>query len=223
MKHEYSIQGMTCNGCAATVQKALASVDGVQEVHVNLALTNAVVSMEQPIPIQRLQTALADHPNYQLNEKGSNVILINHFWNDMSVWQRASWNTLNCLIGCSIGDFGMIIFLQKNFPGTGMMMQMILATVAGLITSVLLETTLLRIREGFSWGASLRTAFAMSFISMVAMELAMNATDFMITGGKAAFANPMYWLALGLSLVVGFLAPFPYNYYRLKKFSKACH
>jgi hypothetical protein len=58
---------------------------------------------------------------------------------------------------------------------------------------------------------------------MVAMEVAMNTTDFMITGGKAAFADPGYWMALVLAMVAGFLFPWPYNYYKLKKFNKACH
>jgi hypothetical protein len=58
---------------------------------------------------------------------------------------------------------------------------------------------------------------------MVAMELAMTSTDFMITGGKAAFEDPMYWFALVPALIVGFITPLPYNYYKLKKFNQACH
>jgi len=81
----------------------------------------------------------------------------------------------------------------------------------------------LKVREKFSWMVAFQTAFAMSFLSMIAMELAMNTTDFMLTGGKAAFGNPMYWFALVISLVVGFIAPLPYNYYKLKKHNKACH
>lgn len=145
------------------------------------------------------------------------------FWSDKNKWQRASFNTLNCLIGCSIGDFGMILFLQAYYPETSMSMQMILAIIAGLTTSILLETMLLKSRENFNWGLALKTAFGMSFISMLGMEIAMNTTDFLITGGKAAFNAPMYWTALVVALVAGFLAPLPYNYYKLKKFNKTCH
>ena len=77
-----------------------------------------------------------------------------------------------------------------------MMVQMILAIIAGLCTSITLETVLLKYREHFNWTYALKTAFGMSFISMVAMEIAMTGTDFMMTGGKAAFSDPMYWLAL---------------------------
>lgn len=147
----------------------------------------------------------------------------NTFWMDIPSWQRASFNTLNCLIGCSIGDFGMIFFLQAYYPSTPMFWQMTLAIVAGLTTSIALETILLKRREKFDWSLALKTAFGMSFISMVAMEIAMTATDFMFTGGKAAFDQWQYWLALVPALIAGFITPLPYNYYKLKKFNKACH
>jgi len=145
------------------------------------------------------------------------------FWLDSAKWRRASFNTLNCLIGCSIGDFGMVFYLQAFYPATPLMTQMALAIIAGLCTSILLETAILKTRERFSWNLALKTAFGMSFISMVAMEIAMTSTDFMITGGKAAFDDPVYWLALAPALIVGFLVPLPYNYYKLKKFNQACH
>ncbi|MEM9896505.1 MAG: DUF4396 domain-containing protein [Bacteroidota bacterium] len=161
--------------------------------------------------------------NDVLKQKGYEVVTDGSFWWDLAKWKRASFNTLNCLIGCSIGDFGMVFYLQAFYPSTPMSTQMILAIIAGLCTSIVLETIILKSREKFSWPLSLKTAFGMSFISMVAMELAMTSTDFMITGGKAAFNDPMYWLALVPALLVGFLVPLPYNYYKLKKFNQSCH
>lgn len=134
------------------------------------------------------------------------------FWGDVNSWRRASFNTLNCLIGCSIGDFGMIFFLQAFYPETPMIWQMTLAIIAGLLTSIALETVLLKRRENFDWSLALKTAFGMSFISMVGMEIAMTTTDFMFTGGKAAFGQWQYWLALLPALVAGFITPLPYNY-----------
>ncbi len=145
------------------------------------------------------------------------------FWSNSGKWKRASFNTLNCLIGCSIGDLGMIIFLQAHYPDTSMAWQMVMAIIAGLITSISLETVILRVREKFNWTFALKTAFGMSFISMVGMEIAMNTTDFVITGGKASFEDPMYWTALIIAMVAGFLAPLPYNYYKLQKYNQSCH
>lgn len=227
MTHTYKVSGMTCSGCASTVEKALRQVAGVVDVKVRLDQSEAEVTMQQQVAASTLQAGLAKYPSYRLSEDPSAManpaIPTNGFWEDKKIWSRASLNTLNCLIGCSIGDFGMIIFLQAFYPNASMIRQTILATIAGLLTSVLLETILLRSREKFSWQFAFQTAVSMSFLSMIAMELAMNATDFMITGGKAAFGNPMYWTALIIALVAGFLVPLPYNYYKLKKFNKACH
>jgi copper chaperone CopZ len=227
MTHTYSISGMTCNGCAATVEKALGKVAGVELVQVNLQQSSATITMTHHVGIEKLRAGLASFPTYQLSENGAHQIintnLLPGFWSDSHLWKRASFNTLNCLVGCSIGDFGMILFLQYYYPGTSMTAQMILAIVAGLTTSVALETVLLKVREKFQWKFAFQTALSMSFLSMVGMEIAMNTTDFMITGGKAAFGNPMYWMALVVAMIAGFLAPLPYNYYKLKKFNKACH
>ncbi len=145
------------------------------------------------------------------------------FWQDRTVWNKAAKNTLNCLIGCSMGDFGMILFIQAFYPHTSMVMTMILAIIAGLISSIILETILLKINEKLSWQQSLQMALGMSLISMIAMEIAMNITDLMITGGKPDFHSHIYWLAFGAAAVAGFFAPLPYNYFKLKKYNKACH
>ena len=218
MKQEYFVSGMTCQGCAGTVRKAVSSISGVNAVEVDLPTGRIGVESGSQVTLQQVREALAPWPSYQAAAGSAPG-----FWEDGSVWRRAGFNTLNCLVGCSIGDFGTILYVQAFHPSISMATQMVLATVSGLITSVLLETVLLKRREGFSLEQAFRTALSMSFLSMIAMELAMNATDFMITGGKAAFGNPMYWMALLAALVAGFLVPLPYNYYKLKKYNKACH
>lgn len=145
------------------------------------------------------------------------------FWQDKPVWKRASLNTLNCLLGCSIGDFSTIIYLQAYKPHIPLWQVMSLAILMGLCSSVLLESVLLKYHEKLSWPTSIRMALGMSFLSMLGMELAMNLTDVFITGGKADFSSPLYWAAFGCALVAGFIAPLPYNYYKLKKYNKSCH
>ena len=65
---------------------------------------------------------------------------------------------------------------------------------------------------------ALKTALWMSLISMLAMEAAMNLADLAITGGAQLSV-----VAVPFMLVAGFLAPLPYNYWRLKALGKACH
>tara|TARA_B100000401_G_scaffold169705_1_gene113470 strand:- start:141 stop:584 length:444 start_codon:yes stop_codon:yes gene_type:complete len=145
----------------------------------------------------------------------SETIKIN--WNCRHTWRKSSKNTAWCLLGCSIGDFGTILFFQFSqiaFPVLGIM---ILAIINGLITSIALETVIL-IKQKFSFKNAIKTAFGMSFISMISMEVAMNLTDYLITGGAV-----LNWYVVPIMLIVGFLTPLPYNYYKLKKYNISCH
>ena len=137
-------------------------------------------------------------------------------WKCKHTWRRASVNTLWCLLGCSIGDFGTIYFFQITgiaFPVTGIM---ILAIINGLITSIMLETFILS--RQMVLRLAFKTAIGMSMISMISMEIAMNVVDVLITGGAI-----LVWWVLPIMLLAGFITPLPYNYYRLKKFGQACH
>ena len=137
-------------------------------------------------------------------------------WKCKHTWRRASINTLWCLLGCSIGDFGTIYFFQITeiaFPVTGIM---ILAIINGLITSIMLETFILS--RQMVLRLAFKTAIGMSMISMISMEIAMIVVDVLITGGAV-----LVWWVLPIMLLAGFITPLPYNYYRLKKFGQACH
>ena len=46
---ELAVSGMTCSGCAATVQRVLARVPGVQQVEVDLAAGRAQVLGTAPL------------------------------------------------------------------------------------------------------------------------------------------------------------------------------
>lgn len=230
MVHKYKITGMTCVSCEAKVKSDLLINKNVSNVEVSKARNLATITMKKHIPIAELQEVLA--PKYQIkpiescetNTYSEKSVADNSYnWSDVSIWKKSAFNTLNCLIGCSIGDFSMIIFLQYYYPETAMATQMILAIIAGLLTSIALETAILHYRENLIWTAAFKMAIGMSFLSMIGMEIAMNTTDFMITGGKLDLSNPNYWLAFIPAAIVGFLVPLPYNYYKLKKYNKACH
>jgi hypothetical protein len=93
---------------------------------------------------------------------------------------------------------------------------MILAMINGLITSIVLETFILMNQMKIS--SALKTALGMSFISMIIMEITMNILDWLLTGGAI-----ITWWVVPIMLVAGFIAPCPYNYWRLKKYDLACH
>ena len=138
-------------------------------------------------------------------------------WTCKHTWKTSAKNTMWCVIGCSIGDFGTILFFQLSkisFPILGIM---ILAIINGLITSIILETFIL-MKQNIEFKNALKTAMGMSFISMISMEITMNVTDYLLTGGAM-----LTWWVIPIMLMVGFLTPWPYNYWRLKKFGIACH
>ena len=138
-------------------------------------------------------------------------------WSCKQTWSRSAKNTFWCLLGCSIGDFGTILFFQLTKIPFPVLAIMVLAIINGIITSIILETIIL-LRQNFSLKLAFKTAVGMSLISMVSMEIAMNATDYFLTGGAI-----LTWWVVPIMLAVGFVTPWPYNYWKLKKFNEACH
>ncbi len=142
---------------------------------------------------------------------------INFHWSCKHTWKRSAKNTAWCLMGCAIGDLGTILFFQLTkipFPVLGIMT---LAIINGLITSITLETIIL-LKQKLNFSKAFKTALGMSFLSMVSMEIAMNVTDVILTGGAV-----LNWWVVPIMLIAGFLTPWPYNYWRLKKYNIACH
>ena len=138
-------------------------------------------------------------------------------WSCKNTWAQSAKNTAWCLFGCSIGDFGTILFFQLTEIPFPVLAIMTLAIINGLVTSIILETFIL-IRQNLSFNKAFKTAMGMSFISMISMEITMNLTDYFFTGGAI-----LTWWIIPIMLLVGFLTPWPYNYWRLKKFGINCH
>nr|AIF19791.1 Cation transport ATPase [uncultured marine group II/III euryarchaeote KM3_87_G01] len=210
-----AVTGMTCMGCAGSVKTALEDVEGVESAEVSIDPGKAVVTtgagVSRSILISAVMASGFGIEGETSSDSGFN-------WADGVVWKQSAHNTKWCLIGCSIGDFGTIAAFQFVFTDSGWspMSIMILAIINGLLTSIALETAILSKQMGLFEG--FKVAIGMSFISMIAMESAMNITDYLMTGGAM-----LTWWVVPIMLIVGFITPWPYNYWRLKKFGKACH
>jgi hypothetical protein len=146
----------------------------------------------------------------------SNTATLRIDWGDKQKWLRAAHNTKWCLVGCAAGDFATILFFQVTGIAWSTWSIMILAMINGLLTSILLETVILS--KQMALKAAFKTAIGMSMISMLTMELAMNVVDIWLTGGAK-----LTWWVIPVMLLAGFLAPLPYNYWRLKALNKCCH
>lgn len=168
------------------------------------------------------------------------------FWTCRATWKRAGTNTLRCLVGCTTGDFSALWLLQTYYPELGMGSIMAAssksfhlsftsirsswgsndsnAVASGITTSIIMESIFLRRGpDRLSWPMAVRTAMGMSMVSMLAMETAENLVDYHLTGGVVDVDDPKFWMAAAVSMTAGYLAPFPYNYLRLRKYGNACH
>ena len=207
------VGGMTCDGCAGRVRNALEGVSAVTSAEVSHDSGSAIVSHSG---VSRdLMSGAVRAIGYTVDGQSEEF-----HWRDGSVWRQSAHNTKWCLVGCSIGDFGTIAAFQfipyLDALGWSTMSIMLLAMFNGIMTSIALETYILSaqmaLREAF------RVAIGMSLISMISMEAAMNIVDVVLTGG----AKLTLWVIVPM-LVAGFLTPWPYNYWRLKKYGMACH
>ena len=206
-----AVEGMTCTGCSGRVRDALESLEGVLSAEVSHETGQAIVSHSgagHDSMVAAITSAgyTADGASADFN------------WGDGDVWRKSANNTKWCLIGCSIGDFGTIAAFQFVFTDSGWspMMIMALAMFNGIMTSIALETVILSAQMALN--EAFRVAIGMSLISMLSMEAAMNIVDLVLTGG----AKLTWWVIVPM-LVAGFLTPWPYNYWRLKKYDAACH
>jgi len=242
---ELPVLGMTCMGCAGSVQKALEAVSGVDSAEVTIdpglakifgggsgvgssggattgvaldraALVSAV--LEAGYTIEGEAGTAKEAPAMEMDMGEYN-------WTDKGIWKQSFHNTKWCLAGCAIGEFGTLAYYSYSGITAGLTLYStiwylyaILPLINGLATSVMLETFIL-MRGQMPLGLAFKTAMGMSFISMLMMEISMEVTDLLFTGGELG----MNFYAIPLMLVVGFLTPWPYNYWRLKKYGMACH
>ena len=205
------VGGMTCDGCSNRVKSALESIQGVNSADVSHESGIAII-VHQNVS-KEIMTSSVQEIGYTVDGKGEDF-----HWNDGSVWKQSAHNTKWCLVGCSIGDFGTIAAFQFVFIDSGWtpMMIMALAMFNGIMTSIALETFILSAQMALK--EAFRVAIGMSLISMVSMEAAMNIVDLVLTGG----AKLTWWVIIPM-LIAGFLTPWPYNYWRLKKYGVSCH
>ena len=139
----------------------------------------------------------------------------------MQLIKRSAKNTFGCLVGCAIGDLGAIYCFQRYYapdsiPNDLWNLVWGIAMASGIATSIILETLILWRQLGPA--EAFRTAICMSLISMILMEAAMNLADYGMMGEPAITIE-----VLPFTLGAGFLAAWPYNYWRLKKHGKCCH
>ncbi|KAG0049762.1 hypothetical protein BGZ83_005410 [Gryganskiella cystojenkinii] len=168
------------------------------------------------------------HPNQHKPKLNSSALSAGalQFWSDPKTWKIASTNTFRCLIGCTLGDLSMLFYLQTYHPALSPPLAMGLAMTSGILTSITLETLILRYssKVRMPWSSAFKTATGMSMISMLTMEAVENGVDYHLMGwGNVNISDPMFWNAIGWSALAGWSTPLPFNYWNLKRHGKSCH
>jgi Cu+-exporting ATPase len=83
----FSVTGMTCQGCAKTVQKAALGISGVQHAVAAPDKNSLLITAAREVSVDEVAAVLAGYSKYRVEgarEKG--------FWSDKLVWSRSGFN-----------------------------------------------------------------------------------------------------------------------------------
>jgi hypothetical protein len=123
--------------------------------------------------------------------------------------------TLHCLTGCAIGEVvGMV-------AGTAFSLSNAVTTVLSIILAFLFGYSLTiwsMVKAGVVLATALGIAFASDTLSIATMELVDNAVIWFIPGAvHAMLSDWLFWVSLGVSLVIAYIAAVPVNYALLRR------
>lgn len=123
--------------------------------------------------------------------------------------------TLHCLTGCAIGEVsGMVL---GTILGLDKLVTVVLSIALAFVFGFALSSLPL-LRAGMGLGAALSVVAAADTLSITTMEIVDNLVMLVIPGAmNAGLVNPLFWLAMPVSLTVAFLVALPVNRYLLKR------
>lgn len=123
--------------------------------------------------------------------------------------------TLHCLTGCAIGEIsglvlGTILGLSNHAT---IALSIGLAFLFGYTLS-----TLPLLKAGLAVGTAFTIVLAADTLSILTMEIVDNSIMAVIPGAmNAGLVNPVFWLAMPVSLAVAFIAAVPVNKHLLER------
>lgn len=138
-----------------------------------------------------------------------------HGMQQENIFKLAVSATLHCLIGCGIGEVtGMILATYWGLSMTG---SMILAITLGFVFGFALGILPL-LKKGISFFQSLKIVLLAEGLSIAVMEGFELFTQAAIPGVlNAGLTESLFWIGMGASLIAGFIAALPVNYYMIKR------
>ena len=134
----------------------------------------------------------------------------------------AARSTLHCLSGCIIGEsLGLMIGVSL---GLGVWPTIILATTLAYVSGFTLGLVPLMREQNKSFIEALKVIWLVEVVSIGVMEIAMNSADYAMGGMQAGtIFSTVFWSAMLVAVVAGFVAAWPVNYWLLSRNMKKCH
>lgn len=74
MTKEYTITGMTCNGCLAKVKRTINAIDEIQEATIQLEYPQAKIVADKSLDLEEINMALKKAGNYAISEEYKETI-----------------------------------------------------------------------------------------------------------------------------------------------------
>jgi len=142
---------------------------------------------------------------------------------ELKTAKLAASTTLHCLTGCTIGEtLGLTVGVSLGWNPISIAL---FATVLAFISGFSLTLIPLTLQRGHKVVEALKLVWVGEVVSIGAMEVAMNGVDYLIGGmTSGSIFIPYFWVALGISIIAGYLAGYPVNYYMLERGIKTkCH
>lgn len=129
--------------------------------------------------------------------------------------------TLHCVIGCGIGDTAGLII--GTVIGWSVVPTMMLGIILGFFGGYGLTMWPL-LKNGLDFKNATKISIASETASIFVMETGENLTAFLIPGVLTATVfSYIFWVGLAISVVAGFLAAYPVNYFMIAKGLKHGH
>ncbi len=73
MKKNYELSGMSCGGCVNSVERMLLQIPDITYAEIQLNLPTAVLTMNKPIALEKLQEQINQAGNYTIRDAVSKV------------------------------------------------------------------------------------------------------------------------------------------------------
>ena len=138
-----------------------------------------------------------------------------------SHYSLAVHTTAHCLLGCGLGEIvGVIIGLALGLTAV---VSLAIGVTLGFVFGFLLGIIPL-VKAGRTPWEAFKFIFLGEFISIAVMETGEVLTQLYFPGVmEGNLLNPLFWLGMGASLLVGYIVAYPINYAMIKRGMDRCH